>query len=284
MKIALFIVCFVLVFSLSCFAQAWRDKMEELVYTPKYFGANAFPVPEVRSGKLSDKYELEVRYDYHYNKGDKTRNIFGRVFIPFGKGIVALDIRWVPVEYYKTSKAIMHERNASSTDPHGDRTHGDAIAIVMFQLLRNKKWFDAETSLGLKTASGNMLVDARHTDAVNYWFDAHVGRDVFSDEKQALNLRLVMMGGFYCYMTNSLVHRQNDAWMLGGGVKAQSGNIFLDVDIRGFKGYWNQGDRPVLFHTKLKYAYKNHAIYFRYQDGFHDYIYQTYSGGYIFSF
>ncbi len=272
-----------MIFSLTCFAQDWRDQMQKLIYTPKYFGANAFPIPEVRSGIVGDKYELEVRYDYHKADGDETQNIFGRLFVPFGKGVAALDVRWIPVEYYKTSEAIRIERNASRTDPSSE-VHGDIMVIAMFQLLKSKKWLDAELSAGLKTGSGNMLVDARYTDAANYWFDIHAGRNLFSNEKERLNLRLAVMGGFYCYMTNSLIHRQNDAWMLGGGLKAQVKNMFLDADIRGFEGYWNQGDQPMLFHTKLKYAYKNHAIYFRYQEGLHDYIYQTYSGGYVFSF
>ncbi len=283
MKIRL-LFCFILISSLTCFAQDWRDDMEKLVYTPRYFGANAFPIPEVRSGRISDKYEIEVRYDYHKAKGDKTQNIFGRFFAPFGKGVAALDVRWIPFEYYKTSEAVRKERNAVNLSPQGDEAHGDVVVIAMFQLLKSKKWLDAEASLGLKTASGNMLVDARHTDAASYWVDIHLGKDLFSNEKQKLNLRLALMGGFYCYMTNNLVHRQNDAWMLGGGFKFQVENIFLDVDVRGFDGYWNQGDQPMLFYTKLKYAYKNHAVYFRYQDGLHDYIYQTYSGGYAFSF
>ncbi len=280
---AVLFVYFALIFSLPCSSEDWRDNMKNLIYTPKYFGPNAFPIPEVRSGKISDKYEVELRYDYHYSKGDQTQDLFGRIFVPFGKGIAALDVSWIPVENYKTSEAIAKERNAANTKPNGS-VHGDVVVIAMFQLWKNKKWFDAETSLGLKTASGNMLVDARHTDAANYWFDLHIGRDLLLNEKQKINLRLAAMSGFYCYMTNNLVHRQNDTWMLGGGIKFQIKNVFLDADFRGFQGYWDQGDHPLLFQTKLKYAYKNQAIYFRYRDGMDDYTYQTYSGGYVFSF
>ena len=40
---------------LSLSAQAedsWRDKMEGLIYAPRYFGPNAFPTPEMYCGKL----------------------------------------------------------------------------------------------------------------------------------------------------------------------------------------------------------------------------------------
>ena len=283
-KITLFFVCFVFVFSFSCFSEEdWRDNMRNLVYSPKYFGANAFPIPEIRSGIISDKYEIEVRYDYHRTDGDKTHNPFGRIFVPFGKGIAALDVSWIPIERYEMSREIKKERNITNPTP-GKSAHGDVVIIAMFQVLKDKRWLDAEMSVGLKTASGNMLIDARYTDAANYWCDVHFGRDVYSSEVLDLDIRAVAMGGFYCYMTNSLVHRQNDALMLGGGVKSRMGGLFLDADFRGFNGYWDRGDRPVLFHTNLKYAGKNHAVFLRFQTGLNDHIYQTYSAGYTISF
>ena len=284
MKITLFLVCFLLMLSLSCFSQEdWRDEMGNLTYSPKYFGANAFPIPELRTGIVSDKYEIELRYDYHYTKGDNTHNAFGRLFIPFGKGVAALDVSWIPVEYYRTSQEMRTERNAHNTIPN-QSVHGDVVIIAMYQILKSEKWLDADMSVGLKTASGNMLIDSRYTDAASYWCDVHLGRNIYSDESLDLDIRGAIMGGFYCYMTNSLLHRQNDASMLGGGLKLRKENLHLDTDVRGFNGYWNRGDRPVLFHSKLKYVNKIHNVYLRFQTGLHDYIYQTYSVGYAVSF
>ena len=116
MKISLLFVCFLFMISLSCFSQEdWREEMGNLTYSPKYFGANAFPIPEVRSGIIKGKYEIEARYDYHHAKGDKTYNAFGRFFLPFGKGVAALDVSWIPAEYYKTSEEVKKERKASNT-------------------------------------------------------------------------------------------------------------------------------------------------------------------------
>jgi len=284
MKISLLFVCFLFMISLSCFSQEdWREEMGNLTYSPKYFGANAFPIPEVRSGIIKGKYEIEARYDYHHAKGDKTYNAFGRFFLPFGKGVAALDVSWIPAEYYKTSEEVKKERKASNTTPN-EPAHGDVVIIAMFQVLKSEKWLDAETSVGLKTASGNMLIDARYTDAASYWCDVHLGRNVYSNKTLDLNLRVVAMGGFYCYMTNSLLHRQNDALMLGGGIKFRKGKLFLDADVRGFNGYWNRGDRPVLFLSKFKYVNKIHSVFLRFQTGLHDHLYQTYSAGYAINF
>ena len=43
----------------------WREQMKYLVYSPRYFGPSAFPVPELRSGKVSTRYEIEARGEYH---------------------------------------------------------------------------------------------------------------------------------------------------------------------------------------------------------------------------
>ena len=60
----------------------WRDRMELLVYTPRYFGPNAFRIQDLHSGLLSKRFEIEVRGEYHYYTGDQTKNIFGRLYVP----------------------------------------------------------------------------------------------------------------------------------------------------------------------------------------------------------
>lgn len=55
-------------------ADDWRDKMENLIYSPRYFGPNAFPIPEMMGGSLSDRWEVELRGEYHTMDGDKTRD------------------------------------------------------------------------------------------------------------------------------------------------------------------------------------------------------------------
>lgn len=72
------LITFVFVFSATySHADSWRDKTELLIYSPRYFGPNAFPIPEMRDGQVSERYEVEVRGEYHYYTGDKTWDIVG---------------------------------------------------------------------------------------------------------------------------------------------------------------------------------------------------------------
>lgn len=76
-------ICFSATYS---HADSWRDKTELLIYSPRYFGPNAFPIPEMRDGQVSERYEVEVRGEYHYYTGDKTWDIVGRALLPFFRG------------------------------------------------------------------------------------------------------------------------------------------------------------------------------------------------------
>lgn len=70
---ALFLLSFLLIFSLPVQSQDWRDKMENIIYSPRYFGPNGFPIPEIREN-VSMHYEIEVRGEYHSYTGDKTKD------------------------------------------------------------------------------------------------------------------------------------------------------------------------------------------------------------------
>jgi hypothetical protein len=157
------------------------------------------------------------------------------------------------------------------------------VVNAYFQVLENEKIADILFASGLKTAAGNQLVDARYTDAANYWFDLNFGRELFPAGEDA-SLRLVAKVGFYCYMTNNKVHRQNDGIEGGGGLKFRLRHFCWDADVRGFNGYWNRGDNLLLFHSKLQYRYKKYSLYLRFQGGLNDYIYQSYSIGSSFNF
>ena len=271
-------------FSSLCLAQDWRDRMDSLIYSPKFFGPNAFPIPELIAGKISNEYEIGVRFDYHSAEGDNTRDFYARGHIPFGTK-AALEVSGVFYEKYRTSEKIKEERYAAWMELQGnDLCYGDITITSMFQVLESDKWFDAMIFAGIKTASGNRLSDARHTDAASYWVGVDIGKNIFQSEKRDRYLRLGGMFGFYCYMTNLPHNRQNDAWMASGGILFRIENVYFDTTLRGFQGYWDEGDEPLLFHSQLKYRIRNHSFYCRYQYGLHDFIYQTFSGGYTFSF
>lgn len=261
-------------------ADDWRDKSELLIYSPRYFGPNAFPIPELRTGEVGSRIEAEVRGEYHYYRGDQTKDIFARILIPFVKGRAGIEASWVIIEDYKLTPETRDERFAVETESP-IKYNGDIIISSFFQVLKSEKWADLMISANIKTASGGRLCDARFTDAASYWFDLTAGRKVLQNTEGNASLRIQAMAGFYCWMTNDRVHRQNDAISYGAGFTGIYRNFTLRTDLSGFYGYENNGDRPILLRNNLTYEIKKNIISLRYDHGMKDRLYETYSLGYI---
>ena len=258
----------------------WRERMKLLIYTPRYFGPNAFPISELRSGRIGTRWELELRGDYHDYAGDKTSDLFARLFIPIAHGKAGVEIAGVVTENYETTEAVKLERRAAETKPPF-RCYGDVLIHSFYQVLRSDRWCDLMVSANLKTASGGRLADARYTDAASYWFDLTAGRNLLQNADGSAALRLQGLLGFYCWMTNDLVHRQNDALLYGIGMSAKLYNVSLAADYSGFYGYKNNGDYPVTLRTKFEYEIKKNIISIRFKHGMYDNLYDSYSLAYI---
>ncbi|MDR2919362.1 MAG: hypothetical protein LBV72_08375 [Tannerella sp.] len=260
--------------------ESWRDKMKDLIYSPRYFGPNALPIPELRSGRIDTRWEAEVRGEYHHYEGDKTKDLFARLFIPIANGLAGVELYGVITEDYKLTPETRDERHAVETEsPIG--CHGDFIFSAFYQVLRNEKWCDIMVSANFKTASGNRVCDARYTDAGAYWFDATLGRNLYQNADKTASIRMQMMAGFYCWMTNDLIHRQNDAFHYGIGTSGHYKAVSLSVDYSGFHGYKDNGDSPMALRTKLNVEYKKNILSFRFKHGMKDNLYDSYSIGYI---
>ena len=258
----------------------WWERMKLLVYTPKYFGPNAFRIQELNSGRLSTRWELEVRGEYHYYTGDRTKDLFGRLYIPIANGKAGVEISGVIYETYLTDEKTKQERNAVENSPP-ITCIGDLIITSYYQLLQSDKVCDISVSGTLKTASGGRLCDARYTDAASYWFEGTFGRNLLQTADQSIALRAQGMIGFYCWMTNDLVHRQNDAILYGYGGSLKLKNMTLAANWSGFHGYMKKGDRPVLFRSKMDFEVKKNILSLRYNHGIRDFLYDTYSVGII---
>lgn len=254
--------------------------LHNLQYSPRYFGPNAFPMPELRSGSLGTRWEAEVRGEYHEFEGDRTKDIYARLFVPVAEGRAGLEINYVIYEYYNMTRETVEERHAAGTHwDHG--AHGDIIVSSFYRLLKSEKWADIMLEATLKTASGNRLADARYTDAAAYWFNVNIGRNLYKRPDDKLRLRIQGLAGFYCWMTNEIVHRQNDAFIYAAGISGAFKNLTLDADVAGIYGYKNNGDRPLQLRTKLNYEYGKSIFSFRYKHGMKDALYDTFSVGYI---
>jgi hypothetical protein len=261
-------------------AQDWRETTKELIYTPRYFGPNAFPLPELHSEGVPARWELEIRGESHKYTGDDTKDLYARLLIPIVKERVAIELCGVVVEDYKMTRETADERHAYATESPLT-CYGDLIVNTYFQLLRNDKWCDIMLDINLKTASGRRLCDARYTDAAAYGFNLTFDRNLYRNAARTFSLRAQGMAGFYCWMTNDMVHRQNDAIFYAAGGSATYRNASFSVDYSGFNGYKNNGDRPVALRTKFNFEYRRNILSLRFRHGMKDFLYDTYSVAYI---
>ncbi|MDR1332196.1 MAG: hypothetical protein LBK07_08855 [Tannerella sp.] len=257
-------------------AQDWRETTKELIYAPRYFGPNAFRLPELLSGGVPARWEVEVRGESHVYSGDRAKDVYARLFIPVVKGRVGVELCGVIVEDYRMTRETADERHAYATESP-ITCYGDLMVNTWFQLLRSDRWLDVVVDTHLKTASGSRLCDARYTDAAGYGFNLTLGKLLYRNAAQTFALRMQGMAGFYCWMTNDMVHRQNDALLYAAGGSATYRGVSLAVDYTGLRGYENNGDRPAMVNMKLNFEYKGNALSLRYRHGMKDALYETYS-------
>ena len=258
----------------------WREQMKDLIYSPYYFGPNAFRLPELHSGRLGSRWEIEVRGEYHYYTGDQTKDVFGRLYIPIANGKAGLEIKGVAIETYLMDEKTQAERHAYEREPPFT-CMGDFIISSFYQILQSDQWLDMAVSCNLKTTTGNRLCDARYTDAASYWFELTAGRNLLQTVDQSISFRVQGMIGFYCWMTNDLIYRQNDAILSGIGASLKIINLSMGADYTGFKGYRINGDRPMIFRSNLNFEFKKNILSLRYNHGIKDFPYDTYSVGLI---
>lgn len=269
-----------LICNISFIQADFRDSIANMTFAPRHFGPNALPIPELRSGRIDTRWEVEIRGEYHHTQGDQTKDLFARLFIPIADGKAGVEIYGVFKENYKMTEETRLERHAVDTESP-IYCRGDFTISSFYQVLQSDKWCDIMITSTLKTASGNRVCDARYTDAAAYWFDASFGRNLYQSIDKATAIRLQMMTGFYCWMTNQLIHRQNDALLFGIGMTGNYKGLSLSTDYSGYQGYKKNGDRPRALRTKLNFEYKKNILSFRYKHGINDNLYDSYSIGYI---
>jgi hypothetical protein len=262
---------------------SWRDEMQYLRYSPRYFGPNAFPVPELRDGRIATRTEVELRGEYHAFEGDRTKDIYARLFVPVADGRAGLEVSYIFYEYYNMNATTVSERHAAG-GYWDSGAHGDVVVSSFYRILQSAKWADITMEASLKTASGNRLVDARYTDAATYWFDVNIGRYICRNEALNASLRVQGLLGFYCWMTNDMVHRQNDAVAYSLGFSGEYGHFSFSADAAGLYGYEDNGDRPVQIRTKLNCEFRKNILSLRYKYGMKDCLYNSVSVAFIREF
>ena len=244
-----------------------------LIYSPAYFGPNALPVPEIRDGSIKKRINLETRSDMHLSRGDNTFDLFLKLDVPLFDGKVAIEAFGVPFEVYEMDTVTRDERAVRDRDAEGTAV-GDLYVSTKIQLLRDYKgWPDLMLGITLRTASGNSLGDARYTDAPGYYFDLSAGKSY--EIGNTLFIRPFAMLGFYVYHTNREDWRQNDAFLYGLGLSAYSQQWKFSASWGGYKGYFNDGDAPMVARANVLYKFKKLHLKLAFQQGLHDFKYSS---------
>jgi len=256
-----------------------------LILSPAYMGPNALPVPFSEKGIVGDRSYIRFYSDYYHQQGDVTYDGGLKFYVPIIRRIVAIEGWGIVQEHYRMSEALAEQRRARDQHPHGT-AFGDAYFATVVSILRNKP-LDVALRIGLKTASGGKLRDARYTDSPGYFFDISAGK-LWQLSKNH-SLRAHIMFGFYCWQLDMSVQRQDDAELFGSGIDYNFNHFSIDASVDGYSGYFGNKpiyieeknrtvefkDRPIVFRLGFSHSFHQWKVGVRYQDGLRDFDYKS---------
>ncbi len=238
-------------------------------------GPNALPVPSLHQGDNPGKLDLEMKYEYYFQDRDHTHDALIEMKIPIASGKVAIEVRYVPFEFYEVEESLSRERRSLSGSSQSGKSLGDVYFGTTVQLIQDHEWMpDVMFGMSCKTASGTDLQDARHTDSPGYYFDLSFGKSYnFGSEKKSI-FRWFMLGGFYSWQTYIDEFPQNDAIYYGLGLKLDLRSIYVSTSLRGLSGYMFNGDQPVVYCAEMGVREGRTAFVIAYERGITDYPFQ----------
>lgn len=283
---------------LSCYTQDdyswWNIKhdydgvsswMKYIIYSPSYMGPNALPVPDVSKGYFNDKYFVDLGTVYHFSGGDRTFNFISVFNLPVAPGRAGVLISYVPVEFYETDTVTRDMRRARDYFPSG-HSFGDFYLTTYLQVIKNHGSLpDVMLTINLKTASGTNLRNARNTDAPGYYFDASASKKFFTGYEKLEWIRPFAMAGFYCYQTNYYKYTQNDAFLYGAGMEFGFRHFVLETEVGGYIGYFNLGDKPMVYRLELRSQGEKPAGYrLFFQRGLNDFPFTSFGFSFFLNY
>ena len=252
------------------------DLTEKTMVAPRWFGPNAFPIPEITDGRVRERLTVELAGDYfkgHLAEGqDDTYDLFLRAWIPLFSDRVNLGL-WMPVvEEWRCGTPVREARRILS-DPALDpgMGSGDVYVSLDIQLLTETPRRPAVMIRSvLKTASANCFGYARDYDSPGYFFDATAG-------KGWGRFRLSATTGFLCWQTGT--GRQNDAIQYGLGAFYDGPVVNVAAQWGGYFGWERYGDAPMSVRLRLGFDAGRFEPFIQCQQGLHDYPFTQFRFG-----
>ena len=247
----------------------WRNW---IMMSPGYLGPNALPVPDVKRGIISGLTEITLTASNHFHKGDPTRDLSGRMFIPFANNKIAIEVYGVMFEYYSFSEEIRDERFARDKDGRGT-ARGDLYFSTLIQIFKDLKFPDTMLRFATKTASGDNLAAARYSDTPGYFCDLSFSKK-FGHQNSLVFLPFGGFG-FYSWHTNDELRLQNDAFMYSLGAGLTKKEWSFSSSLAGYTGYKHERDRPVQLNFEVTRSIGGKAVKLEYLHGLRDWKYKT---------
>lgn len=255
---------------------------------PAFFGPNAFQIPDMLDGTVSDKLRLELSGEYFAPSSTTrltgegwgamngwTAGLNLRATIPLWTDRVNLVI-WMPMEWYDDGYYRGFEC-------------GDAYVSTDFQVLKERKYCPAiSIRAALKSASGGSYNKRRYYDDPGYFFDLAIGKSFYfggagEGEPKGFfeDLRLAASAGFLCWQTAD--GRQNDAVMYGVQAKLTTKYFVLSETFGGYVGWERCGDAPMSLKTQINGRIGAFEPFFLYQYGLCDWPFHQFRLGLVYN-
>jgi len=257
-------------------------------YSTAWFGPNANPVPEFTDARIPANTTISLMGDYYWGTGNQTENGYLKIEIPLISERVSMKIWSTVLEHYQTTPEVMQLRGSFST---AGSEGGDIYVQTRIRLLKEQNNLPCIIfNSTLKTASATTVKSRRYFDTPGYYFDAEIGKSIYTRSKFINEIRLVLNGGFMCWETTNST--QDDAPMYGA--KLIIGNPSWKFE-NTFSGYWgwihtnssinpahDYGDTPSVYASKFTFMTKKVDYFVQYQYGITDFPYQQIRAGVSF--
>ena len=219
--------------------------------SPYYLGPNALPVPSLMRGEFDNEVRLSLGAEGHFSDGDDTQDLMTGLQVPLAGGRVAFQLDWMALEHYTMDTVTRDERAARDRDGTGIST-GDVYVATLLQVVKeNEDHGGVLLRIRLKTASGNNLEGARHSETPGYSFDLSWGRWIGGGAGWLKRWRPHAMAGFLVYQTNRDDYFQNDCLLFGAGVLGDHGKLRSELGVAGYLGYLDLRDRPIVLRAAI---------------------------------
>ena len=255
-------------------------KSRYMIFSPGFMGPNALPVPYVHKARVPETVVFDLRYDHILGSGNTTQSMVTRLAIPFAKKRIAIELEYNPIEFYTMDSATSRLWRTSTGQAIKGSSLGEFSFGTVIQLIEDVNHLpDMSISMNCRTASGKGRENSRHTNSPGYYMDFSLGDTYRISPRFLQSVRWYATAGFLAWQTNLDDYPQDDALLYGLGFDLTLKGFYLNQTLRGYYGYMNNGDRPVVYRVDLGINLVKSSVVFSYEKGIRDYPFQSFQAG-----